>query len=67
MLVLGNGTRIPDIRSLEELYNLNDCRVCSYWNVVCLTCMEQENGSWSDFKRSPIFKEEDFENGNDNK
>lgn len=62
MLVLGNGTRIPDIRSLEELYNLNDCRVCSYWNVVCLTCMEQENGNWSDFRRSPIFKEENFEN-----
>ena len=60
MLMLGNGTRIPDPKSLEELYNMYDCRVCAYWNVNCLTCIKNDDGSWSDFRRSPIFKKEDF-------
>ena len=58
MLRLGNGTRIPDARSLEELYNLQDCRVCAYFHVVCWTCHRNNDGSWSDFVISPIFKEE---------
>lgn len=64
MLVLGNGIRIPDKKTLEEFYNLCDCRVCAYWHVVCLTCNKNNDGSWSGFVRSPIFKEEDLKNGN---